>query len=356
MPKSKIKTERREEDDYSRGIKSESPASDVKQEYTSNFNDDEFVVPKDEYANYDDEIQIMEQMGLPSGFNNQPTSGKSSKKKKTEFICQLCDCVLSSDIAKASHVKGEKHLKLKKIRNQKKTDAGESTSTKVRAAEAGKKKVPIRLHQKIMESTEPAIGLNFVFEYIPVSNDEMEPMYECKLCVKQGIANGMYSHVHGKTHRLKVVERVYPNEDPTEFQMNYLRNYADENRENAESEELITTIRSDETYPWPKEYKPWALENDGTNVAPEGATENFGITKFSQQQPKFSIRKEILPHPDELTAPANKEEAEQLIRFYAELMKGVADYIGGDGGAKAAALVDDHVTLLRQDPKLLPNL
>ena len=43
----------------------------------------------------------------------------------------------------------------------------------------------------------------------------------------------------------------------------------------------------------------------------------------------MDVREEILPHPSEITAPTNKDEAEQLIRFYAELMKGVADYIGG---------------------------
>jgi hypothetical protein len=355
MPKSKIKRERSEENDYNRSFKSESPASDVKREHSSNINDlnddEEFVVPKVEY---DADIERMEQMGLPLGFNNLNTSGKSSKKKKTEFICQLCDCVLSSEIAKASHVKGEKHLKLKKIRNQKKSDAGIFTNTKVREPEAGKKKVPIRLHQKIMESTEPAIGLSYVEEFIPISNKEMEPHYCCTLCNNQGIANGMFSHVHGKKHRLKVVEKVYP-DDPTEFQMKDLRAYAMEHRENGEAEHLIKTITSDELYPWPKEDKPWALENDGTNVAPEGAIENFGITKNTKQQ-KFSIREEILPHPSEITAPTNKDEAEQLIRFYAELMKGVADSIGGDEGRKAAAHIDQEVALLRQDPKLLPNL
>ena len=45
-----------------------------------------------------------------------------------------------------------------------------------------KKKIPVRLAVKIAESQEPVVGLNFIVEYIAVSNTEMEPMYECNLC------------------------------------------------------------------------------------------------------------------------------------------------------------------------------
>ena len=43
-------------------------------------------------------------------------------------------------------------------------------------------KVPVRLHEKIKAATEPVVGLDFVKEWIAVSDPEMEPHYECRLC------------------------------------------------------------------------------------------------------------------------------------------------------------------------------
>ena len=48
--------------------------------------------------------------------------------------------------------------------------------------EKTKKKVPVRLHERIKETRDPVVGLDFVQEYIAVSDPEMEPYYECELC------------------------------------------------------------------------------------------------------------------------------------------------------------------------------
>ena len=48
--------------------------------------------------------------------------------------------------------------------------------------ESTKKKVPVRLHERIKETRDPVVGLDFVQEYIAVSDPEMEPHYECELC------------------------------------------------------------------------------------------------------------------------------------------------------------------------------
>ena len=48
--------------------------------------------------------------------------------------------------------------------------------------EKTKVKVPTRLHEKIRESREPIVGLDFVKEWIAPSDPEMEPHYECQLC------------------------------------------------------------------------------------------------------------------------------------------------------------------------------
>ena len=51
--------------------------------------------------------------------------------------------------------------------------------------ESTKKKVPVRLHEKIKETRDPVVGLDFIREYIAVSDPEMEPQYECDLCGNQ---------------------------------------------------------------------------------------------------------------------------------------------------------------------------
>ena len=51
--------------------------------------------------------------------------------------------------------------------------------------ESTKKKVPVRLHEKIKETRDPVVGLDFIREYIAVSDPEMEPHYECDLCGNQ---------------------------------------------------------------------------------------------------------------------------------------------------------------------------
>ena len=51
--------------------------------------------------------------------------------------------------------------------------------------ESTKKKVPVRLHEKIKETRDPVVGLDFIQEYIAVSDPEMEPHYECDLCGNQ---------------------------------------------------------------------------------------------------------------------------------------------------------------------------
>ena len=51
--------------------------------------------------------------------------------------------------------------------------------------ESTKKKIPIRLHEKIRETRDPVVGLEFIKEWIVVSDAEMEPHYECELCGNQ---------------------------------------------------------------------------------------------------------------------------------------------------------------------------
>ena len=72
-----------------------------------------------------------------------------------------------------------------------------------------KKKLPIRLTEKINETMDPVVGLKYIVEYVAISDIEMEPSYECQLCGSQGQANCMFSHIMGCKHRQKFVEKKY---------------------------------------------------------------------------------------------------------------------------------------------------
>ena len=56
-------------------------------------------------------------------------------------------------------------------------------------------KVPVTLKEKIKECNEPLVGLAYVREVLPLSNQEMEPHYYCDLCNQQGQANCMLLHL-----------------------------------------------------------------------------------------------------------------------------------------------------------------
>ena len=75
------------------------------------------------------------------------------------------------------------------------------------------KKVPIRLQEKLRESRETIVGLDFIQEIIACSNAEVEPYYERMSCGTQGEANGMYNHLVGKNHRERFLEKKFP-DDP----------------------------------------------------------------------------------------------------------------------------------------------
>ena len=74
------------------------------------------------------------------------------------------------------------------------------------------KKMPMRLGEKLRESQDPIVGLRYIVEIIACSSTEVEPNYECYICDNIGEANGMYNHIFGKPHRLKFLQKKFPND------------------------------------------------------------------------------------------------------------------------------------------------
>ena len=112
------------------------------------------------------------------------------KGKKQFFYCDLCRVQLSSEETMISHVSGTPHRKKLRVEE-------EAHRAKIRAGlipeeeplpefvkqipvpTSAKTKIPKRLHERIREAEDPIIGLQFITEYLPESDPQMEPHYEC---------------------------------------------------------------------------------------------------------------------------------------------------------------------------------
>ena len=222
----------------------------------------------------------MEDLGLSSGFRIGPGAGLQDRAQKKTFYCQICLIELNSEDTMKSHVKGVKHLKRKQtVNSEQKWEKGEQPPTVIPIPNPPptKVKIPIRLHVKIRETREPVVGLEYVREYIPESDQEMEPYYKCEICGCQGIANGMFSHLMGLKHRQMFIERKYP--DGLHIGLNQMEclRIAEKHAENGLNlSEKIRAIYSDLEYPWPPEKAPWARERGGTGIPPPGAVQAYG--------------------------------------------------------------------------------
>ena len=126
------------------------------------------------------------------------------KGEKKTFYCSICKIELNSEDTMTSHVNGAKHrLKMENTRTR---YTPENVVKEIANPESSKKKVPIRLEKKIRAASDSVVGLVHIKEFIPVSDSEMEPHYECTLCGNHGQANGMLSHLTGGGHRRRVAE------------------------------------------------------------------------------------------------------------------------------------------------------
>ena len=90
---------------------------------------------------------------------------KSASTKQT-FYCSVCDISLNSEATKSIHMRGARHMK--RAMNAGVEDGG---VFQIQNPEP-RKKIPIKLAQKIKDSSgQYIVGLHYILEYIPVSDD-----------------------------------------------------------------------------------------------------------------------------------------------------------------------------------------
>ena len=147
----------------------------------------------------------------------------TSTKAKQTFYCSVCKITLNSQATRVIHEEGARHMKNAMSSEVEDSDGGIFPMENPES----RKKIPITLAQKIKDSSgqQYIVGLDYIAEYIPVSDEgklwliksrhdclilfsviccaEMEPHYRCGLCDSMGQSNCMFSHLTGRTHRLK---------------------------------------------------------------------------------------------------------------------------------------------------------
>jgi len=192
-----------------------------------------------------------------------------------------------------------------------------------------KMKVPVRLHEKILECEEPVVGLDFITELLPEFDPEMEPQYSCKLCGSTGPANGMFTHLMGGTHRHAFLEER--GESFSKVQGNYrsmLRrvNYYAENKLKLANK--IKTVQCDASYPWPAGKAPWSLEMGGNGIPPQPKHPLLSLRLGARAASVTSISEPptLLPAPGSFQKPKNAEEAQQMLDLVRRMMEKVADF------------------------------
>lgn len=117
----------------------------------------------DGYAGPDsEEMAMMEKMNLPTGFEFGRVSGQSkskliTKQQKKTYWCIVCNIELNSEDTMMSHMRGAKHMK-KMLANSTEAQPIRPISNPAPT----RKKQPVRLQQKIIESNHKIVGLTFV--------------------------------------------------------------------------------------------------------------------------------------------------------------------------------------------------
>jgi len=216
------------------------------------------------------------------------------KGQKETFYCEFCLIELNSRDTLYSHTKGQKHMKKVEEHEDRKRRGHYVEDKQVRPIANPlplQKKVPVRLTEKLRETTNAIVGLDFVHEIIACSNAEVEPYYECELCGQQGEANAMFQHLQGKPHRAKFLQEKYPdNRKYIEVTPNagFLEREI-ERLHLRENDDLgkINTMYSDEMFPWTAGKAPWSVEQGGTGNIPTRARNRIGLVSKSIQKEDF---------------------------------------------------------------------
>jgi len=248
----------------------------------------------------------------------------TKEKSKRTFWCKVCNISLNSEDTKRSHEVGVKHMKQVMARANEDSGAGDPSEdiVQVENPPPTRKKMPVRLQQKLHDSSHPIVGLNFVREFIAESDPEQEPHYECSLCSKMGQANGMMQHLIGRDHRVNfALSRGYGSKD-RDLKPAALLRLAEECNENVTGfEDRITTTVSDQDFPaWQAGKEPWLVENGGDGVAPAARSHTIGPKRLQLERDSGKEVTVALPSVECVTDPVSLADCRRMAALGSRLV------------------------------------
>lgn len=272
---------------------------------------------------------------------------KHGKTKET-FECTICEIVFHSRDTMEVHARGRQH------RENERENETKGGIYQIPNPEPLRKKIPIRLQIKLMESTNPLVGLEYIIEFLPISSDEVEPYYECFLCDNSGEAHTMAVHIMSANHIRKYLLARFPEDGAaiTRYTNAELFDLAERFclRYNLN---IIKTIESDLLYRWPIGKSPWCVEQGGDGVAPTGARERVvagerrvplwdEVDEYKRGVRKFIPTLKILS-PNSIGQFQKPEHPLKAVSFLIDLEKKLNDF-----AMDIAAKTDQDTTKLEE--------
>lgn len=193
-----------------------SEENDGKKTYVENLGILEIRVSSDDPEFYEPPIDMFDWQNKAIhpdlGFHEKFCQKDKATTLQKYFHCLVCDCPLKSVVSMENHVKGEKHVRksLQKKRQEygmpKDPPHQPQTKTKKKEAQRPRRElVRIPLMERLREEQAlglPALGLQFIHEWINPRNPESPRRYTCSLegCKSAwGDSEDMYRHLVGKS-------------------------------------------------------------------------------------------------------------------------------------------------------------
>eukprot|EP00092_Neocalanus_flemingeri_P023690 GFUD01025693.1.p1 GENE.GFUD01025693.1~~GFUD01025693.1.p1 ORF type:complete len:333 (+),score=92.74 GFUD01025693.1:68-1000(+) len=133
------------------------------------------------------------------------------------FYCMVCNGELKSLRSLKEHASGNKHIKKACEKKRQILDLPQEPQNAPRVKKLKKERprvdVGLTLEQRLEECGEPAIGLEYISEYINPKKPSDHPMYTCRLegCKSAwGTSDDMQNHVKKTKHHRCFFRKMFP--------------------------------------------------------------------------------------------------------------------------------------------------
>jgi len=173
-----------------------------------------------EDVDFEDQVEDMmdfqaRTLAIPDDFchkNRQTTEQKF-------FFCLVCNCDLKNLKPLRDHVKGNKHIRKACEKKREMMGLPKDPQNAPRKKDIKKERpridVGMSLQQRLEKCGEPAVGLEFIIEFLNPRNKKDHCMYTCKLagCKSAwGTSDDMYNHVKNHKHQKNFFKKMNPDD------------------------------------------------------------------------------------------------------------------------------------------------